>query len=469
MTSSLRMDKTKQKKPLIVFLIPLILLAGLGIALFLLLEWEKPRIEVAGKLDLIGTQRQIDFVVSDGKSGIRHVAVVVRQGGEEKKLHEQTFERQGYFRGAGQHRIEGHVSIDANSLGIKEGAAELVFTAWDFSYWNLLRGNVVELVFPVTLDTQPPKLTSMDSSLYISSGGAGLVTYKISETAVKHGAITNGFFHPGFLIPGNKDLYGAMVAFPYDAQEIKEAYVIAEDAAGNVGKTPFTMIFKKVNFKQDKITIPETFLDVKIPEFSQYYPEMSGSQLDKYLYVNSKVRNENNQKIMEICSSSTPEQLWRGRFGRMPGSPRAGYADHRTYFYNEQEVDKQVHLGIDIASTERDKVGAANRGKVVFADYLGIYGNMVILDHGLGLFSLYSHLSAIEAAKGDLLEKGAVLGITGTTGMAGGDHLHFSMLVNGILVNPIEWWDDSWVELHILNFLKPAKDQTPVDSVNVKN
>jgi murein DD-endopeptidase MepM/ murein hydrolase activator NlpD len=132
-------------------------------------------------------------------------------------------------------------------------------------------------------------------------------------------------------------------------------------------------------------------------------------------------------------------------------------------------VDKQVHLGIDIASTERDKVGAANRGKVVFADYLGIYGNMVILDHGLGVFSLYSHLSSIEAAKGAILEKGGVLGITGTTGMAGGDHLHFSMLVNGILVNPIEWWDDSWVELHILNFLKPAKEQIPADSVNVKN
>jgi murein DD-endopeptidase MepM/ murein hydrolase activator NlpD len=133
----------------------------------------------------------------------------------------------------------------------------------------------------------------------------------------------------------------------------------------------------------------------------------------------------------------------------MAGASRAGYADYRTYFYNDKEIDKQVHLGMDIASTRRAEVRAANKGKVIYADYLGIYGNMVILDHGQGIFSLYSHMSQIQVAADDTVEKGVVLGLTGKSGMAGGDHLHFSMLINGIFVTPKEWWDPQWIEVTI--------------------
>jgi murein DD-endopeptidase MepM/ murein hydrolase activator NlpD len=455
MARSLRLNRSTRKQPFFLFIIFTLLLVAGVVALVILLEREKPQIEVAGKLDLIGTQRQIDFAVMDTKSGLRHIDVLIRQGDTQKILYEQNFTRQSHFRSAGPNRVEEHVNIDTNAFGLKDGAAEIVFTAQDFSYWNLMRGNIVQIVFPVTLDTQPPKVTRMDSPQYIKPGGAGLVIYQISEPVTRHGVMVNGYFHPGFPVPNKKELFGAIIGFPYDTEQIKDVHVEAEDAAGNIGKAPFGMIFKKVNFKFDKITVPDSFLDLKIPEFSQYYPEMTGSPLDKYLYVNNKVRKANNQKIAEVCSKSTPEQLWHGRFERLPrSSTRAGYADHRTYFYNNQEVDKQVHLGIDLASTQRAKVEAANKGMVVFAEYLGIYGNTVILDHGLGVFSLYSHLSGIDVAVGDLVEKDGVLGNTGTTGMAGGDHLHFSMLVNGVLVNPIEWWDASWLELHILSYLK---------------
>ena len=199
---------------------------------------------------------------------------------------------------------------------------------------------------------------------------------------------------------------------------------------------------------KDKDVIPKLLPIEKLEE-------VTGDNLEKYLFVNNKIRQENNKKIMELCRNSTSEQLWQGRFTRMSrSSNRAGFADHRTYFHNGKEVDRQVHLGVDLASTRHAKVEAANKGKVIYADYLGIYGNMVILDHGLGVFSLYSHLSDIAVAKGDLVEKGSSLGSTGTTGMAGGDHLHFSMLVNGILVNPLEWWDESWLNIHILSYLK---------------
>ncbi len=313
---------------------------------------------------------------------------------------------------------------------------------------------MTENIYPVIFDTEPPKINRLDSSRYIAPGGAGIVTYRISEDAL-HGVRVNGYFHPGHPLAGKDGVYVSIIGLSYDTEKIDDARIEAVDDAGNRSSVSFGMILKKAHFKHDRINVPDSFLDLKIPEFSQYYPEMSGDKLDKYLYVNNDVRKANNAFIMELCSHAQSEKMWEGRFSRMArSSNRAGYADHRTYYYNGREIDKQVHLGIDLASTSHAEVEAANNGKVIYADYLGIYGNMVVLDHGLGIFSLYSHLSQIGVNKGDIVKKGDVVGATGTSGMAGGDHLHFSILVNGVLVNPLEWWDESWLDLSITSYMK---------------
>jgi murein DD-endopeptidase MepM/ murein hydrolase activator NlpD len=77
------------------------------------------------------------------------------------------------------------------------------------------------------------------------------------------------------------------------------------------------------------------------------------------------------------------------------------------------------------------------------------YGNSVVLDHGCGLFSMYAHLSLIDVEAGVVVDKGDILGRTGSTGMAGGDHLHFAMIVQGVFVNPVEWWDPHWIQDNI--------------------
>lgn len=455
MSNSLRINRSSPRFPFLLFIVFFILLAGGVVAFYLLFEREKPFVDVVEKLNLLGSDKLVTFTVSDKKSGIRHFDVILRQGSSEKKLYEKNFERQGYLKKAGPETINTEIHINTENLGIKDGAAEIVFTARDFSLWNFMGGNSTENIYPVIFDTQPPKINRMDSSRYITPGGSGIVTYRMSEVAAIHGVRVNDYFHPGYPVPGKDGLYAAIIGLPYDTEKILDAHVEAVDAAGNRGVAPFGMILKNVNFKHDRINIPDSFLDLKIPEFSQYYPEMSGDQLNKYLYVNNDVRKSNNKRIMELCSNSLPEKLWDGRFARMArSSNRAGYADHRTYYYNGKEIDRQVHLGIDLASTMHAEVEAANNGKVIFADYLGIYGNMVIVDHGLGLFSLYSHLSQIGVTAGDILKKGDVLGATGTSGMAGGDHLHFSILVNGILVNPLEWWDQSWIDINIASYLK---------------
>src|SRR5262249_21136466 len=108
-----------------------------------------------------------------------------------------------------------------------------------------------------------------------------------------------------------------------------------------------------------------------------------------------------------------------------------------------------THLGFDLASLRGSTVPAGNTGRVVFAGPLGIYGNTVILDHGLGLFSLYGHLSGITVAPDARVAPGGPIRNTGDTGLAGGDHLHFSIMIHGVHVDPVEWWDAHWIHDHV--------------------
>jgi murein DD-endopeptidase MepM/ murein hydrolase activator NlpD len=134
-------------------------------------------------------------------------------------------------------------------------------------------------------------------------------------------------------------------------------------------------------------------------------------------------------------------------------SRRSSFADDRSYYYKGKKIDEEYHLGVDLASVRHAQVEAANRGRVVFTGYLGLYGNAVIVDHGQGVFTLYGHLSQIKVKPGDLVEHDGLLGLSGATGMAGGDHLHFSILVNGIFVDPVEWWDAHWLQVNIEDIL----------------
>lgn len=422
--------------------------------LFYVNEREQPVITPAPLPALIGARTDLNFEVTDQKSGLRHVQVAVIQNNQTTTVVDKIFPRRGWIGQAGPREMLSTITLDTEALGLADGPAEVVITARDYSYWRFGAGNESQVVVPVAFDTEPPKVTKLDSPRYIRQGGAGIVTYRMSEEVPRHGVSVNEYFHAGFPVEGKKDIYGAIIGLPHDTEKITEAYVLAQDGAGNQGKAPFGMIVKKRALKRDTINIPDSFLDLKIPEFSQYYPDMTGSKVEQYLYVNNTVRKENNAQFRDLCAQSIPEKLWSGRFSRMPGAGRASFADHRTYLYKGKKIDNQVHLGNDIASVRHAPVKAANRGKVIYADYRGIYGNTVVLDHGTGVFSLYSHMSQIAVAPGEIVDKNGVLGATGTTGMAGGDHLHFSMLVNGIMVDPLEWWDASWLDLHIESYLK---------------
>ena len=422
------------------------------VAVFILFEFEKPVLVLEKEIRFLGGRVELPLRASDKRSGIRSITITLSQGSKTAQLLEKTFPRQSWFKTAGPTAISEKVIIDAKKAGIKEGDAELMISVRDFSLNGFLKGNQTVQRIKVTMDTTPPKVTISHAQRYIHPGGSGIAVYTISEKPGRHGVMIDDTLFPGF--PTNKkDTYIAYFALPWDAKNTGSTKVFAEDEAGNEATASFTSSFKKADDKRDSVNLSDNFLQQKIPEFEQRFPQMQGTQLEKYLYVNNEVRLSNAQTIAKVCANTDQTQLWSDRFIRMPGAGRAAYADQRSYLYNGKVVDNQTHLGVDIASTERIGIKAANRGKVVFAEYLGIYGNMIILDHGQGISSLYAHLSSIDTTVGTLVEKDQLIGHSGATGMAAGDHLHFSMLVHGIFVTPTEWWDQHWINVNIKTIL----------------
>lgn len=425
---------------------------ALAVAGVLLFEFEKPTLVLDREIRFLGGKVDLPLRAADGKSGLRSLVITLSQAEKTAMLLEKTFPRQAWFSMAGPASISEKVMIDAQKAGIKEGSAELTVTVRDFSLFGWLQGNRTEIRLPVTMDTKPPRVALVQAQRHIRPGGSGIAVYTVSETPGRHGVQIDNAFFPGF--PGPREnTFVTYFALPWDAKQPAAIRVVAADEAGNEAALPLVVAFQKADEKHDSITLSEAFLAKKIPEFEEHYPNMQGSMLDKYLHINREVRDENARLIAKACADADPKQLWSDRFFRMPGSGRAGYADQRTYLYNGQAIDHQTHLGVDIASTERAEIRAANRGKVVFAGYLGIYGNMVLIDHGQGIASLYSHLSSIETTVGTLVDKNQPIARSGATGMAGGDHLHFSMLVHGIFVTPTEWWDQHWIDVNIKSAL----------------
>ncbi len=449
----MELRKKNKKHGFLKFVFASIFLGLVACGLFLgmtYLENGQPELSIDEDFQYLGKNTSFHITARDKKSGLKNISLSIVQQDKTHLLFERTFPRNNYIGMIGAPEIQETISFNLKKAKLKEGKATLVLQARDYSLRHGLSGNLTQLEKEFLIDTSPPKIHILHTERYIQPGGSGIVLYSVDAGSQKHGVKINGAFFRGYPVGADREnTYISYIALPYTAKSITESAIIALDAAGNKTVKPISPVLQRSIQKTDKIRVGDTFLQKKLPEFQKYLPDLEGSLLEQYLFINQKERKKNNDKIKEICSQSIPEQLWNGVFNRMPGANRAGFADHRTYYYKGKAIDKQVHLGIDIASTQHAPVKAANSGRVIFADFNGIYGNMIIIDHGQGVFSLYSHLSQINVNSDDQVDKSTIVGLTGISGMAGGDHLHFSMLVSGIFVTPKEWWDARWIETTI--------------------
>ncbi|MGV8056782.1 MAG: M23 family metallopeptidase [Smithellaceae bacterium] len=403
------------------------------------LEREEPVIKANQDISMIGKQKKIEITFSDQKSGLAQINAEIIQDNKGQILAAESFPS----RGDKQKIIS--FTVDTAALKLHDGPAVMKFTATDHSLFK----NQTILSQSIKIDTVPPQIFLLNPINNVNQGGTCFVAYRISKPAALTGVYVNDYFTPGYTtLVDNKPSSLAYFAIPIDAAKTKTAIkVFARDTAGNESIIAIPCLIKEKKFRADKMNLSETFLQQKMPEFQSMAPALQGkTPVEIFTYVNSQMRDDNFHTLQTICQKSSPNKLWEGTFLRMPrAKPMALFGDKRTYMVGNKETATSLHVGVDLASTTHAPIEAANNGIVVFAGPLGIYGNAVMIDHGQGLFSLYGHLSAIDTAVGKAVKKEEVIGHSGVSGLAGGDHLHFSILVGGQFVNPQEWWDPHWI------------------------
>lgn len=181
-----------------------------------------------------------------------------------------------------------------------------------------------------------------------------------------------------------------------------------ESANVNIGTTAFVV---------QSITLP---------------PAVSG------ILSNQELVNREAAQLAAIVNRYTPTRLWSGAW-RQPvyGAITSMFGTRRSY--NGGAVGACGHEGTDFNTAGGLAVSAPARGKVVFAGLTQVRGNLVVIDHGIGVFSAYYHLAEIDVALDQIVQPGTLIGKIGSTGLSTGPHLHWSMWVNGEYVDPMEW------------------------------
>ncbi len=435
----------------------LLVLVLLGWLLFIIFEGEKPGINLRPLPDFISASQEFGLSVSDMKRGLRVLEVSVKQEGRKIKVLEKTFPFKGLLNCEGINSYNTRFSIDPHEINLAQGRIDLEVSVRDYSRRSGGDGNLSLVQHKMVVDTIPPAIRALSRMHYVNVGGAGLVVFQTSSDAVESGLFVNDRFYPGFQAGGESQggLNVCYFAIPHDTKAQPEIYLWAKDKAGNLSKASFYYHIRRKRFKTEEINITDRFLGRILPYFSFCAFDPQLSNLEKFLKINRELRQENNSVFYNLKTETSPVQLWKGSWIRLKNAATmARFGDKRFYYYKGQKIDEQVHLGVDLASLANSEAQASNNGRVVFCDRLGIYGHTVVLDHGQGLASVYSHLSEIRVAMGQEVMKGEAIGLTGQTGLAGGDHLHFGIMVNGVFVDPVEWWDSHWIKDNVTRKLE---------------
>ena len=361
-----------------------------------------------------------------------------------------------------------HVSVEikqlSNALKMQDNKVVIVVEALDASKWNFFNGNSAAAEFMITVDKKKPLVNIVANSYMIAKGGSALVVFKATDENMKDLYIevndkkflAQPFYKEGY--------YAALIAWSILNQDFR-ANIIAKDYAGNITQVNVPLYLKPKSYMVSNIKLEDRFLKGKIAELATEFDETQGVEdsIEQFKIINEKIRAKNEALIHKITSVVPQERMIDFKMVPMyplkNGQVVAHYGDYRKYSYNGKDVSESYHMGLDLASNAMSPIIPQNSGQVVFADYNGLYGNMPIIHHGLGLYTLYGHCSSLNVSSGTSVDgnSNTVIANTGKTGYAMGDHLHFGVLVQGIEVRPEEWMDKEWIKLNVTQVIDSSK------------
>lgn len=428
-----------------------------------------PRITIEKPDRVVGQAGALDVTADAPNARFTALSITLEQNGKTTPLFTLDGPQTASVTRVGGNQL--HVSRPLGKQSVPElqsGTARLVVTARRPSLLNLRTlSTTATKEFQVRLE--PPRLAVLSTKHYVNHGGSEMVVYRATPPDITSGVRVGDLEYPGFPASGagmpgaDPAIKVAFFALLHDQPIDAPIAAFARDEAGNAVTVSFVdNVFPKP-FKKSRIEIDDKFMNRVVPDILEHSPELkmtapaqdSPEMLAAFLKVNGDLRKINTDQIAAMAAKTSPARLWEGPFVQLGNSQvEASFADRRTYIYKGKEIDQQTHLGFDLAVTEHVPVAAANAGTVLNASWLGIYGNCVVIDHGLGVQSLYGHLMSFDVKVGDKVARGQTIGRSDSTGLAGGDHLHFTMLVGGRMVTPVEWWDPHWIADRVERKLK---------------
>ncbi len=429
-----------------------------------------PRIDITSPTAALGRAGELSVAVDAPGGKLKSLDAVLAQGASEVPIVTLAGAALSQLAHAGNDRVLLNHPIGKQEVPqLVEGKARITVTASRSVLFGL-RQVTSSVSRDLAVRLTPPIISAVSRYHYINQGGSEMVVYHVSPADVSSGVRVGNYTYRGYPASGahiaNADpgLKVAFFALLWDQDPNTPISLFARDDVGNEAHATFDYRVIPKRFRESRISIDDRFLQKVVPPILEHAPQLKvadpANLLAAFLRINGELRREDTARIAALAQSSAPEILWRGPFKQLVNTAvEAGFADQRTYVYRGEVVDHQVHLGYDLASFAGAPIYASNRGRVVHAGWLDIFGNCVILDHGMGLQSLYGHMSSISVKVGDMVDQGAELGRTGSTGLAGGDHLHFTMLLGGNAITPIDWWSAKWVQDRILRKLSEAAGQ----------
>jgi murein DD-endopeptidase MepM/ murein hydrolase activator NlpD len=429
-------------------LLVLLLFAGAYIAS------DRPVVHVIPQVSVVGMETPIKLQITS-EHGVRRATAWIAQGGKQTQVFEQVepTRRSVLFRTKEPAREIVATVGKKQAPDLKDGPAQLILevVANDFA------AKSARQTIPVQVNTQPPVVAADSAQHYINQGGSELVGFTVSGYWTEAGVRVGKYTFRSVPMPGKTDPNAserfALFAFPWDVPADTVPVVYARNPSGAESTARFWFKTFPKKFRARDLEIEDKFLQKVTAELDA---SGQGTLPERFLRINRSMRAENNKYLADIRLKTEPALLWQGPFFRI-GKVESFFADQRSYFYQGKKIDQQMHLGFDLSDVQGAPVKSANSGKVLHAGPLGIYGNCIVVDHGYGLQSIYGHLRQIDVKVGDSVQKEQVMGRSGATGLAGGDHIHYSIQVDGVQVNPVEWWDEHWIKDRILSKLNPPK------------
>jgi murein DD-endopeptidase MepM/ murein hydrolase activator NlpD len=423
---------------LVVILLPVVVLVALS---------SHSQLQFDPQPKAIGESTPVKVKVTN-PHGVRHVTAYVEQDGARTQVFDTSSpsSRVMFF---GKHEPPREVAFNASVK--KEGKARLIVETTS----NDFRGATDTIAADVDAILRPPSVTADGIQHYINQGGSELVVFTPEGLWTEAGVRVGKYNFRSFPKPGSQNERFSLFGYPWDLTDDVTPVVYVRNPAGTEAQARFPYKLFPKKFRHRDLDLTDSFLEKVDNEID---PGGTGDLLTRFLRINGVLRRENNKTLADLRLKTEERFLWTGPFLQLANSKvESQFADVRSYIYKGKKVDEQVHLGFDLSVTQHVSVVAANDGKVVWAHRLGIYGNCIVVDHGYGLQSIYGHLSQIAVKEGDMVKKGQVMGHSGATGLAGGDHLHFSMQLDGVQINPVEWWDQHWIHDRVLSKINPER------------